>query len=289
MTSTSAIDELESSISKHYESYSARKVALAAFLVGVFTIGLSYTAYALTNMTVAAIIVFGLSGVFSVYLSMIFIVPPSTKLNEARELICAAIREPSRIKAFDIKGVKLADKEGNVQTLSGFDLMVWRTMVVPYFVQSQAAGRQPAKVKTDRRMTASERKYIEDQRREVLEIKKTIDEERIRMEKERKEMESRITELQELEKTASDKLAKVESVKMEEIEEANAKREAEIARREAELQERQRKIDIEAKDLEERNQYVSSVEDALVDRLNELTAREAGIEQTEINVGLRND
>lgn len=289
MTRQAAIAELDESIARYYERYSAKKIALAAFLVGVFSIGLSYLAFSLTHMLPVVIISLGVVGFLSVNLTMIFVVPPSRKLNESRDLICTAIREPARIKAFDIKGVKLADKEGKVHTLSGVDLMIWRTMVVPFFVQSQAAGAQSTEVKSERKLTASERKYIEERGREVLEVEKKIEEERKQLEKERREMETRSAELRDLEKTASEKLAKAESVNLEAIEKANAEREAAFKKREKELEARCAEMEKEAKDFEERSQYVTNVEDSLVERLNDLSSREASIEQGEVNAGLRPD
>lgn len=291
MSQAPAIIELEESIARFYERFSARKVALASFLVGVFSIGIAFVIYSLTHMALFAIIAFALVGILAINLCMIFVVPPAKKLAASRELICSAIREPSKIKAFDIKGVKLADKEGKVITLAGTELMIWRTMVVPYFVQRQAAaGGATSEAKTGaRKMTASERKYIEDRRREVLEIEKKIDEERAAIEKDRKELESRSEKVSAAEKMASEKLAQAESVNLEAIEAANAEREAAFKKREAEIEERARAVEKEAKDLEERSEYVSNVEDSLVERLNELTTREASIEQGEVNAGLRKD
>lgn len=289
MSKAIPIEDLEASIEQFYERYSAKKVAVAAFMVGVFTIGFSYVAYALTSMAIVAILTSGVVGFLSVNLTMIFVVPPKKKLEESRELICAAIREPSRIKEIDRKGVKLADKSGIVHSLNGPELEVWTNKVVPYFMQTQSTGQPVTKEKTERKFTASERKYIEERRREVLEIEKKIDEERKAMDKERREMDARIAELRELEKLANEKLAKADKVDIEKFEKANAEREAEFKKREAEIAALQEKLEREAKDLEERSQYVANVEDSLVDRLNQLSTREAGIEQGEINAGLRKD
>jgi hypothetical protein len=289
MPRKNAIQELEASISRYYEKYSARKVATAAAGVGVFTFGLSYLSYVITTTGWIAIIVFGLVGLVSINLSLIFIVPPSSKIRAASELIFAAIREPSRIKAFDINGVKLADKEGNVHTLSGVDLEVWRNMVIPYFVQSQASGHAPVQAREGRRMTASERKYIEQRRREVLEIEQKLESERKLLERKRMEMDSRSQELKDLERTVTAMMAKAEKIDSKALDSANAEREAEFKKREAELQKLQEQIQRESAELEERSQYVTSVEDSLVEKMNELTAREASLEMGEINAGLRSD
>jgi chromosome segregation ATPase len=216
-------------------------------------------------------------------------VPPSSKIRAASELIVAAIREPSRIKAFDINAVKLADKEGNVHTLSGVDLEVWRNMVIPYFVQTQASGRAPVQAREGRRMTASERKYIEQRRREVLEIEQKLESERKLLERKRMEMDSRSQELKDLERTVTAMMAKAEKIDSKVLDSANEEREAELKKREEELQRLQEQIQRESAELEERSQYVTTVEDSLVEKMNELTAREASLEMGEINAGLRSD
>ncbi|PXA05002.1 hypothetical protein DDZ13_03280 [Coraliomargarita sinensis] len=211
MPSSTATEELETSIQQFYERYSAKRVALAAFMVGVFTIGLTYVAYAVTTMALVGIIVFGVVGLISVNLTMIYVVPPARKLTESCEMICMAIREPSRIKSADDKGVRLADKVGEVHALSGPDLEVWTSKVVPYFMQVQSAVEPVAQAKSERTFTPSERRYIEERRREVLEIEKRIEEERKELEKERRELEKRSAELREWEKKLKQKEAESET------------------------------------------------------------------------------
>jgi hypothetical protein len=289
MHEKSAIQELEKSIDRYYDKYSARRVALAAVCVGIFTIGAAFTAYALTGLAWVAIIVFGVFGLVGVNLSLVFIVPPSSKLKESRKLICAAIREPSRIKAFDIKTVKLADKGGTVHTLTGASLAVWKDVVVPYFVQNQSVARASVASDSGRSLTASERKYIEDRRREVMEIEKKLQSERKVLERKQEEMESRSRELRELEQTVSGMMERAKAIDAKALDSANAERETEFKKREEELRKLQEQIEIESRELEERTQYVTSVEDSLVEKMNELTAREASIEMGEINAGLRSD
>jgi hypothetical protein len=200
MKSQISLEELEASIEQLYDRYSAKKVALAAFMVGVFTIGFSYVAYALTAMPVLAIIVFGVVGFLSVNLTMVFVVPPSKKLAESREFICAAMHDPLRIKAINANGVKLADKTGEVRALNGLEMDVWTSKIVPYFMQAQAVVQPTARKESERKYTASERKYIEDRRKEVLEIEKKIEEERKRLDLERKDIDKRSAELKEMER-----------------------------------------------------------------------------------------
>jgi hypothetical protein len=221
---------------------------------------------------------------------MLFIVPPANKLAAARDLICSAIREPARIKAFDIRVVKLADKKGDIHALQGVDLAVWHNMVVPYFVQSQAAGQaSESSTRKERKLTASERKYIEPRRREVLEIEKKIEEERKALEAQRRAMEARSAEIGEAEQRATEAVSKAGQIDTEALEKSRAEQEARFAEREREIADLRRQLEEERKDLAERTAYVTSVEESLVNRLNELSTREASIEQGEINAGLRRD
>ncbi len=55
------------------------------------------------------------------------------------------------------------------------------------------------------------------------------------------------------------------------------------------LAQRAKELEQAAKDLERRSRYVSEVEDSLVARLDELSEREASIEQDEVESGLRKD
>lgn len=205
------IKELEAGVQQFYERYSAKKLALAAFLVGVLTIGLTYISYALTTMGLVAIVVFGVAGLLSFYLMVIFVVPPSKKLAESSELICSAIREPSRIKSVGEKGVTLADKTGELHVLKGPDLDVWTSKVVPYLMEKQSAEQPMAVAKSVRKFSNSELKDLKDRRSELLDMEKRIKKEREELEKERKEIETRSTELRELEKSLSRKQAQVES------------------------------------------------------------------------------
>lgn len=62
-----------------------------------------------------------------------------------------------------------------------------------------------------------------------------------------------------------------------------------LAIREQALAEQLRKLKEATDELEARTQYVNEVEDSLVDRLNQISEREAFVEQGEINAGLRED
>jgi DNA repair exonuclease SbcCD ATPase subunit len=55
------------------------------------------------------------------------------------------------------------------------------------------------------------------------------------------------------------------------------------------LKARENQLETMARELEERSRYVDSVEESLVERLGQLTEREAYLEQGEINQGIRSD
>lgn len=59
--------------------------------------------------------------------------------------------------------------------------------------------------------------------------------------------------------------------------------------REAALEARLKKLEEEAKDIEERASFVAESENSLIERLDALTHREATVEQSEIDAGLRKD
>lgn len=62
-----------------------------------------------------------------------------------------------------------------------------------------------------------------------------------------------------------------------------------IEAREAALEARLKELEAAAQDIEERAMYVTESENSLIERLDELTHREATIEQNEIDAGMRKD
>ncbi len=62
-----------------------------------------------------------------------------------------------------------------------------------------------------------------------------------------------------------------------------------FADREKALEKRMREMEALAADLESRSNYVKQAEDSLIERLNQLTEREASVEQSEVEAGLRKD
>lgn len=135
MTLEREIARLEEKIARYYERHSQQRVAMAAFIVGLSSIGSGIAVYGIFGNPIFGILGFALSGLVSVNLAMLFIVPPSKKLEEARQLICEAVRDRSRIHSFDQKTVKLNDADGNPRTLSGLELKVWHRLVVPFLVR----------------------------------------------------------------------------------------------------------------------------------------------------------
>lgn len=195
MAEASSTKQMEKSIERYFERYSTKRIALAAFVVGVLTIGLTYVSYAMTAHMLIATLVFAVVGFLSVNLSMIFIVPPSEKLEKSRELIFMALRDSSRIKASDGKKVKIVDKVGTIHSLKGVDLAVWNSHVLPHLMQQQGDGSSGVKLNTDRKLTVSERKYIEGLHREVKTIEKKIAKERRALDALRWEVDEKIEKL----------------------------------------------------------------------------------------------
>ncbi len=62
-----------------------------------------------------------------------------------------------------------------------------------------------------------------------------------------------------------------------------------LTQREKELEEQMRQLREAQQKLDERSQYVDEVENSLIDRLNQMSEREAHVEQSEVNAGLRMD
>ena len=294
----------------------------------------------------------------------LLIVPPSRELEATKEMICAAVQDPSRIVAYSKQNVQLKDDKGRVHTLKGRDMVIWSGQVVPHLIAGQTEGGTKASKKTPRKLTASERKYIEERRKEVLEMEKSIAEDRKRIEADRKELEARTAHLNEAEEVVISRLYKVEEAEaeleqlkiaaseraeadaaaldpevakareaelqtkeaelaamrarlaedrksldqqkseMEQLTEstsreparAGAKAETEggdpaqsIEAREAALEARLKELEAAAQDIEERAMYVTESENSLIERLDELSHREATIEQSEIDAGTRED
>lgn len=361
MAEKDKIEELERKITRYYERYSAKRVALATFLVGLLSLLVSLAMYWWLGSGLFASIGFLLGGFVGINVAFLTIVPPASSLAKSRDLICGALREPSRIKSYDMRKVQLANAKGKVITLAAREQSLWTALVVPYLIQCQAQGEMPRHEKSQRKLTASERKYIEQRRKEVLEMEKKIEDERKRLARERKELEERSEDLKQAEEMVIARLTGVEQVEAEleqlkivaaeradknapaydkaaaEAKEAELRaKEEELARmkerlaedrqslenqkaelnrlkqgmsrapfpsqqftnssaeqslkeREAALEARMKKLEEEASAIEQRASFVTDSENSLIERLDALTHREANVEQSEINAGLRKD
>lgn len=272
---------LEEAITRFYERFSMRRVALAAFLVGFFSLGLALLVYVLTSAAFYSVVAFAVSGLVTLNLAIIFIVPPADQLKQARERICAAVRDPSRIRSFSKKAVTLLDRQGQEHALAGADLSVWHDLVVPYLVREGGAPGG-GKHRPAASPNASELRAIEARQREVREMEARIQSEQKILEEQRRAMQARSSQLAEAERQAKEAEAKAS-------EEASAAEKTRLGEREKEIAALQEQIEAERRELEERADYVAGVEDSLVERLNQLSEREASLEQGEINAGVRRE
>lgn len=348
---SNSLADLEKQIALYFDTYSAKRVALAALSVGIVSIGLSVGVYALSKNMLISIGAFFASSLFSVYFAFIFIVPPTKTLKASRELIIGAIKDPRRIKEAAPKKVVVLNNKKQLRTLSSLELSVWQSIIVPYFMQAQGgSGPISNTEKAPRRMTASERKYVDQRRKEILEMEKQLKAERDRLEADQKEYEKNAAELKKAEDLVLDRLAQVETAEAEleqlredvkhaesatdesrmkslkDKEDGLHRKEAELEAlrlrleqdrlsvviREKEMQghsnlqidtsegdkaaseiqaleQRIKELEFQSSDLDNRSKYVVEAENSLIERLNELTVREASLEQKEINAGLRQD
>lgn len=358
MTKKTKIAELEDSISRFYEKYSARRLVLATVVVVVISLLASWAIYTGLQSGLYAAIAFLLVGFIGINIAFLTVVPPASELKQAKGLMLAAIKDPERIKSYDMKKVKLVDGQGKVHQLGPRELGVWTSLVVPYLI-TMPRGEVAATERPQRKLTASERKYIEQRRKEVLEMEKKIEDERAKLETDRRELEVRSADLKEAEELVITRLTGVEQAEAEieqlkivaaeradvdaaaydaqaaELKAAELKaKEAELVElkerlardrqnfesqkaelkqlqqsvtrspfpasvgaaadqsieaREAALLARQQQLEAEAAELEMRSNFVADSENSLIERLDALTEREAHIEQSEIDAGLRQD
>lgn len=343
--------KLEKQIALYFDTYAAKRVALAALIVGIVSFGLSVGVYALSMNSLVSIGAFFVSSLIAVYFAFIFIVPPTQVLKASRELIIGAIKDPRKIKEATPKKVIVINNKKQPQTLSSLELSVWQSIIVPYFMQAQGTASPLSNTeKAPRKMTASERKYIDERRKEILEMEKRLKAERDRLEADQKEYEKNATALKKAEDLVLDRLAQVETAEAEieqlreDVKHAGPvsdesrlkvlkQKEDGLHRKEAELealrlrleQDRQsvlirekemqghtnfqsdtnegdqadgiilalegriKELESQTSDLDNRSKYVVEAENSLIERLNELTVREASLEQKEINAGIRED
>lgn len=354
--------ELDKAIARFYEGYAAKRVAAAALLVGVLSLGVALTVYSIFASGLWAAVAGFFVGFIGINVAFLTVVPPASSLNKARNLISEAVKDTTRIKSYNMQEVQLADAKGTVHTLGTRDMNVWKRLVVPYLIERQVQGNPPPQQSSQRKITASERKYIEQRGKEVKEMEKKIEQERNSLEEDRRELEERGADLKQAEELVIARLtgveqaeaeleqlkivaaeradvdavaydakiaeAKAAELKVKESElgdlkarlakdrqefesqkaeltrlQASAKRtpfamasnapgssaEQSIEAREAALKIRQQQLEEATSDLENRASFVTDSENSLIERLDELSHREATIEQSEIDAGLRKD
>jgi len=348
MSAPDAIADLEKRIERAYERHSARRVALAAMLVGVLSIGAAWTTYYFCFSVLIATGVFAVCSFLTVNIAMFTIVPPTKKLADSKALMIGALKAPMRIQSQGEKRVKLADRRGSVHVLSGFEQVVWEAIVVPYFIRkSSSAAATPARPVVDPR-SAIEKKVLAKQQAEltasaeelVVERKK-LGEERIVLEARAKElkkvqdqlenrtsrMEATETDLVRLRENLQRRIRENENVELSGAEDALLQQKAEelqakelelesvkqqlesdrnqLIEQQANVRQRQggladspsddalsskaKQLEARESEIEERLRYVANVENDLIDRLNQLSEREASVEQCEVDAGVRQD
>lgn len=111
------LEELEKAITRFYDGYSAKRIALATLIVGVVIIFTSLGVYSLTNSFLVAALAALVVGYVAINVAFLTIVPPALSLHKSKDLICGAIKDPSRIKALDVQKVQLLDNKGKTQIL----------------------------------------------------------------------------------------------------------------------------------------------------------------------------
>ncbi|MGJ8650957.1 MAG: hypothetical protein ACSHX4_11405 [Opitutaceae bacterium] len=348
---SNSLADLEKQIALYFDTYSAKRVALATLVVGIVSFGLSVGVYALSLNTLVSIGAFFVGSLIAANFAFIFIVPPTNVLKASRELIIDAIKDPRRIKEATPKKVVLLNRRKHARVLSSLELSVWQAIIVPYFMHAQGSGTPVASTeKTPRKMTASERKYVDERRKEILEMEEQLKAERDRLEADQKEHEKNAAELKQAEDLVLERLSQMETAEaeieqlredvkyaapasdeslvkaMKEKEEGLHQKESEleslrqrleqdrqsVAIREKEmhghpnspsedtmggktdseihsLEKRIKELEAQSGDLDSRSKYVTEAENSLIERLHELSVREASLEQKEINAGIRED
>ena len=209
--------KLETSIKRYYERFLVKRIALSILVVGLICLAASLTIYWFFQSGIYAALTALLVGFVGINIAFLTIVPPAKELNQSRDLICAAIKDPKRIKAYDLKQVELFDAKGRSHKLEARELSVWNSLVLPFLIETQAKGTgepNPAE-KPQRKLTASERKYIEERRKEVLAMEKKIKDDRKDLDKDREELELRSAEVNKAEEMVIERLTGVEQAEAE--------------------------------------------------------------------------
>ena len=349
MSTTSAIAELEKRIDHYYEAHSAKRVAMAALLVGVVSIGLCWAAYYFTVNVFVATGVFAVGSLLAINVVMYAIVPPMKQLADSKKRMLGALKNPIRIKSVNGNKVALADSSGKVGGLSRLEQKVWDSIVISYFIKMSARGGAGSTRSANVALSSTETKVMAKRQAELIAHKKELLAERNKMDEERAGLDARAKELKKMQDKLEDRMSRVEASKedlvrlkvnlqrrIEESENAEVdsaehtileEKAAELKAKELALESAKQKLaddrdrldakktqlegvdaalqgstpvndstdskaeeqEAREKDIEERLRYVASVEDDLIARLNQLSEREASVEQTEVEAGIRED
>lgn len=215
MNNESKTANLERSIERYYDQFSVKRIALATLLVGLGSLVAAFLVLYFNGSALFAGLACLVSGFALTNVCFLTIVPPARSLDATKAMICAALRDPGRIVAYDRQKVQLRDEKGRTHTLKARDMAIWTDHVVPHLIASQAGGNVESSEKALRKLTASERRYIEERRKEVIEMEKGIAEERKRIESDRKELEARTADVNEAEEVVIARLNNVEEAEAE--------------------------------------------------------------------------
>ena len=211
MSTNSAIADLEKRIDHYYEAHSAKRVAMAALLVGVVSIGLCWAAYYFTLNAFIATGVFAVGSLLAVNIVMYAIVPPMKQLADSKERMLGALKNPIRIKSVKKNKVALADSCGKVSGLSRLEQAVWDSIVISYFIKMSAGGGARSSRSADSTLSSSEKKVMEKRQAELIAHKKELLAERSKMDAERAGLDARAKELKKMQDKLEDRMSRVEA------------------------------------------------------------------------------
>ena len=282
MSPPDAIADLEKRIENAYDRHSAKCVAMSALLVGVLSIGAAWTTYYFSLNVFIATGAFAVSSFLTVNVAMFAIVPPTQKLADSKALLTGALNEPKRIKSVGEKQVKLAAADGSIHPLSGFELVVWKAIVIPYFIRkSSTAPVAPVRVKEDNRV-AIEKKLLEKQQAELRASAKELLVERKKLDAGRVALETQAKELKKARDQLENRTSRVEATQ------------ADLVRLRENLQRRIHEnesvelsgdedalLQLKADELEAKELELESLKEQLEQDRSQLAAQQANLEQNQ--------
>lgn len=212
---------LEDLIDQFFRSYALKRLILALLLSGVLCFGVAILIYALTLSPLWCGLAFALIGFLSLNLAVIYILPTAKQLKDSKALLFGAVRDRSRIHAYQAGRVTLLDAAGKAHTLHGPERRAWEMHILPMLFKNETVADAP-EAKPKREYTASERRYIEDQRKAIKEREqalkdeqKRIVQEKDRLSEEREELLHREEKMQEAEEIVIKRLSEIEVVQAE--------------------------------------------------------------------------